>query len=174
MNNGKNSMRITPRHIILFLPALALAFLLILWGGLARWNGGMQGETDVMRRQLQDVRLAKPALQAMQAGRNARLATADPQKKQQGVLYAVMEDTLRASGLGNTVRQLRPELRELDVHVEEQLSLNLTQLDRLQLARFLYETQKAMPEMTVDSLSIRRNNNGFMDVDAVFLIRRPK
>ena len=167
-------MRMNPRHIILYLPVLVLALLLLLCGILARWNDGAQGQSEKLRRQLQAVRMAKPVLQAVQAGRDARLAANDPRKTQQGVLYAVMEDTLRANGLSDTVRQLRPESRELEMQVEEQLSLNLTQLDRAQLARFLYETQKAMPEMTVDSLNIRRNNNGFMDVDAVFLVRRPK
>lgn len=163
-----------PRHIILCLLVLALALLIILWSALARWSGDIRGETDALRRQLLSVRMEKPALQAIQAGRKARLPTADPQKNQQGVVYAIMEDTLRASGLGDTVRQLRPEVRELEVHVEEQLSLSLTQLDRSQFARFLYETHKAIPEMTVDSLSVRRNNNGFMNIDAVFLVRRPK
>ena len=168
-------MRMNPRHIIPCLPAFALALLLIiLWGSLARWGGGIRRETDALRRQLQSVRMAKPILQAIQADRNARLVTTDPQKNQQGVMYAIMEDTLRAGGLGDAVRQLKPELRELEMHVEEQLSLNLTQLDSAQFARFLYETQKAMPEMTVDSLSVRRNNNGFMDIDAVFSVKRPK
>ena len=111
------------RHIILCLPLIALAFLIILWSALARWSDDTRGETDALRRQLQSVRMKKPILQAIQSGRKTQLQIADPQKSQQGVLYAIMEDTLRASGLGDTVRQLRPELRELEVHVEEQLSL---------------------------------------------------
>ena len=165
-------MRMDPRRIILWLPVLALAFLLVLWSVLARWNGGIRDRTDVLRRQLQAVRMEKPVLQAIQADRNARLVKTGSQ--QQGVAYAVMEDALRNCGLGNNVRQLKPELRELDVYVEEKLSLNITHLDRSQVARFLYETRKAMPEMTVDSLSMRRNSNGFIDIDAVFLARMPR
>ena len=166
-------MRIEPRHIIQWLPALVLAFLIILWSVLAGWNAGIRGRTDALRRQLQTARMEKPVLQAIQAERHARLAKAGSQH-QQGVAYAVMEDTLRNCGLGDNVRQLKPELRELDVYVEEKISLNITQLDRSQLASFLYETQKAMPEMTVDSLSMRRNSSGFLDIDAVFLVRIPK
>lgn len=167
-------MRMSPRHIILCLPAFALALLIILWGVLGRWSDNMWDEANALRRQLQSVRMAKPVLQAIQAGRDARLVTTDPQKKQQGTFYAIMENTLRASGLGDTVRQLKPELRELEMYVEEQLSLSLTQLDRIQFGRFLYETQKNIPEMTVDSLNVRRNNNGFLDIEAVFFVRRPK
>lgn len=167
-------MRFTPRHMILCLPALVPVCLLLFWGGLAGWSSAAREEADALRRQLQAARLAKPALQAFQAGRQTRLAANDPRREGQGVLYAVMEDTLRAARLSDAVRQLRPEVRELEAHVEEHLSVTLTQLDREQAARFLYETQKAMPEMTVDSLNIRRNNSGFMDVDAVFLVRRPK
>jgi len=167
-------MRINPRLIILYLPVLVLALLILLWISLARWNENVWEETDTLRRRVQSVRIAKPVLQAIQAGRKAQFSVADPQKSQQGVLYAVMEDTLRANGLGNTVRQLRPEVRELELHVEEQLSLTLSQLDQAQLARFLYETQKAMPEMVVASLNMRRNNNGFLDIDALFTVKRPK
>jgi len=161
-----------PRHIILCLPALVLVFLLILWSVLARWSGGIGDQADALRRQLQAVRMAKPALQVVQAGREERQAITD--QNPQGVFFAIMEATLRANGLGDAVRQIRPELREFEVHVEEQLSLTLTQLDSSQMALFLYETQKAMPEMIVDSLTMRRNNDGFMDIDAVFLLRRPK
>ena len=166
-------MRIDPRQIITWSPAILLALMLAIWGALAGWSGGMRGKADALRRQLQRVRMEKPVLQAIQADRNTRLGKVDSQR-QQGLAYAIMEDTLRNCGLGDNVRQLKPEVRELDVHVEEKLSLSVTQLDRAQLARFLYETQKAMPEMTVDSLSMRRNSNGFMDIDAVFLARMPK
>jgi hypothetical protein len=166
-------MRLNPRCIIPALPVLALAFLLVLWAALARWSGDMRETTDALRRRLQAVRMEKPALQAMRADRAARPAAADPQNRR-GALYAMMEDTLRANGLSDAVRQLRPEVRELEERVEEQLTVSLTQLDRTQLARFLYETRKAAPAMTVDSLSIRRNNNGFLDLDAVFLLGRAK
>ena len=167
------TMRLEPRQIIQWFPVLAPAFLIILWIALALWSGGIRSETDALRRQLQSVRMEKPVLQSIQADRNARLAATDSQNRQSFV-YAVMEDALRAAGLGDNVRQLRPESRELDLHVEERLSLNITQLDPPQFARFLYETRKALPEMTVDSLSMRRNSNGFMDIDAVFLVRRAK
>ena len=162
-----------PRRIILWLPALILAVLIAVWGALAQWSAGMRNTSEALRRQLQSVRMEKPILSAIQAERNARLAGSAAQKHQ-GVAYAVMEDTLRKCGLGDNVRQLKPELRELDLYVEETLSLRITQLDRSQVARFLYESQKAMPEMTVDSLSMRRNSNGFIDIDAVFLVTMPK
>ena len=166
-------MYIDPRRIILWSPFLALAFLIILWIALARWSDGIRSESDALRRQLQAVRMEKPVLQAILADRNARLGATDSQS-QQNIAYALMEDTLRVHGLGNAVQRLQPESRELDLYVEERLSLSLTQLDPSQLARFLYETQKAIPEMVVDSLNMRRNSNGFMDVDAVFLARRSK
>ena len=166
-------MRITPRHIIQWLPALVLALLMAVWATLAQWSGGMLNKSEALRRQLQSVRAEKPVLLAIQAERNARLAGSSDQK-QQGVAYAVMEDTLRKSGLDDNVRQLKPDLRELELYVEEKLSLHITQLDRSQVARLLYESHKAMPEMTVDSLNMRRNSNGFIDIDAVFLVTVPK
>jgi hypothetical protein len=166
-------MRIDLRHIIFWLPALLLVLLLFFWIALFQWNSGIQRETDALRRQLQLVFMEKPTLQAILADRNAQIGTGDS-FTQQNLAYALMEKTLSASGLTNSVQRLQPDSRELELHVEEQLSLSLSQLDASQLAQFLYETQKAMPEMSVDSLNMRRNSNGFMDIEAIFVLRRPR
>lgn len=168
------NIRIDPRECLFWAPALLLPLLLLLLFSLESWSGRMEGRADALRRQLQTVQAEKTTLLSFQATRAEALARSGGQKAQ-GVNYAILENTLRASGLGDFMRQLRPEVRDTqDSYVEERLSLRLTQLEPPHVLRFFYETEKALPGIMVEEMSLRRNSSGFMDIDAVFVARMAK
>ena len=170
----KLSTPIDPRQLMFWVPAAALMCLLLLLLALARWSGDMERVTSTLQRQLHAVYADKEILLGIQAARNAQLSKT--QQPQQGLGYATLENALRDSGLGEYVRHLRPEIRSgnQDVYVEERLQLRLSGLDSAQMLRFFYDIDNILPPMTVESLNMRKNSDGFLEIDAILLTRSAK